>query len=422
MNALKLLLLVAAAFVFGRTTGWPVLDHVALASLAILLFTWLWSRSSLRGVSLRRLPAAERAQVGQTVTETLELRNAGRLAKLWVELDDASTLPGHAAGRVVRIPGRSGVRWDVETWCVRRGRYRLGPATLRSGDPLGLFPTRQSDGESHELVVYPAIVSPLALPPPAGILPGGSALDRRSLSVTPSVSGVRDYAPTDGFNRISWTASARTGRLMVKEFDLDPTADVWVVLDLQHAAHLDATRPLNLLPDASGRWPLEAWLDSTLEYAVTIAASIAVHFLQEGRNVGLIATGSRLETLQPDRSDRQHLKILEDLAVVEADGGAPLAEILAAEGRRFRRTDAVMAVTPSTEEGWVSAVAELAGRRVRTSAVLIEPDTFGPAPSSLLIVGSLLAAGIPSTLVKYGDPLGQTLGVVTASLPARSRR
>ncbi|HEU0115066.1 MAG TPA: DUF58 domain-containing protein, partial [Thermomicrobiales bacterium] len=156
MNAIKLFILLLAAFILGRTTGWPVLDHVALAALAILLFTWLWSRFSLRGVSVWRAPAAERAQVGQTIGEAIEVRNAGRLAKLWVELDDQSTLPGHAVSRVVHVPGRAGVRWDVETWCVRRGRFRLGPAQLRSGDPLGLFPTGAAAPAAHELVIYPA--------------------------------------------------------------------------------------------------------------------------------------------------------------------------------------------------------------------------------------------------------------------------
>lgn len=422
MNALKPLALLALAVVLGRSTGWPVLDHVALALAAVLVVSWVWSRLALRGVSLRRHLAAERAQVGQTIVEGLELRNAGRLGKLWVELDDRSTLAGHAAGRVVHLPGRSAVAWDVETWCVRRGRFRLGPATLRAGDPLGLFPVRAPAPAAHELIVYPAVVAPLALAPPAGVLPGGGALDRRSPSVTPSVAGIRDYVAGDGYNRIAWPATARLGRLVVKEFDLDPTADVWVVLDLDAAVHLPATRPLSLLPDAAGRWPLEAWLDATAEYAVTIAASLAAHFLREGRNVGLIASGAHLETIAPDRSDRQLVKILEDLAVVAADGGRPLAELLVAEGRRFRRTDSLVVVTPSTEEGWVAALAELAGRRVRASAVLIEPDTFGPAPSSLLAVGGLLAAGVPTTLVKYGDELARALAAATPQGAVPGRR
>jgi uncharacterized protein (DUF58 family) len=281
--------------------------------------------------------------------------------------------------------------------------------TVRSGDPLGLFPARLSLPETREVIVYPAALDLRDVPVPTGTLAGGSALERRNPFVTPSVAGVRDYSPGDGFNRISWSATARLGRLMVKEFDLDPTADVWLLLDLDRAVQVPASRPLNFVPDARGEWPLEAWLDSTEEYGVTIVASLARRFLDQGRNVGLIASGAHLEVIPADRSDRQEVKLLETLAVVRADGHLPLAEVLVAEGRRFGRQTSLVVVTPSTDEGWVAALAELVGRRVRVSVVLVEPETFGPAPSSLLAVSGLVAAGIPAHLVKYGDDLAAAL-------------
>ena len=232
MGALKIILLIVAALVFGEVTGQSVADHLALALLAVLIAAWVWSRVSLRGLSLRRETAADRAQVGQPLRETVEIRNADRLGKLWLEVVDHSTLPNHSVGRVVHVRGRGAVRWDTETRCVRRGRYRLGPLTLRSGDPLGLFPARLSVPESREVIVYPATLDLRDVAMPSGTLAGGSALERRTPIVTPSVAGVRDYTPGDSFNRISWSATARFGRLMVKEFDLDPTADVWLVLDL----------------------------------------------------------------------------------------------------------------------------------------------------------------------------------------------
>ena len=409
MNALKLLLLIAAALALGEATDWPVADHLALALIALLLAAWVWSRLSLRGLSLRRETATDRAQVGQPLRETVEVRNGGRLGKLWLEVVDHSTLPNHGVGRVVHVPGRGAVRWETETRCVKRGRYRVGPLTLRSGDPLGLFPTRLHLPDAHEVIVYPAALDLRAFPMPAGTLAGGSALERRNPFVTPSVAGIRDYAPGDGFNRISWAATARLGRIMVKEFDLDPTADVWLVLDLERSVQVPASRSLNFVPDARGEFPLEAWLDSTEEYAVTIVASLARRFLDQGRNVGLIATGAHLETIPADRSDRQELKLLEALAVVRADGHLPLAEVLVAEGRRFGRQTSVIAVTPSTDESWVSALADFVGRRVRASAILVEPETFGPAPSSLLAVSGLVAAGIPAHLVKYGDDVAGAL-------------
>ena len=61
-------------------------------------------------------------------------------------------------------------------------------------------------------------------------------------------------------------------------------------------------------------------------------------------------------------------------------------------------------------ERWVAALAEIAGRQVRAAAALVEPDTFGPAASSLIVVSGLVAAGLPVSLVKYGEPIAAALG------------
>lgn len=421
MNALKIIALIIAAVVVGQTTNWEVADQVAVALLALLVVAWVWSRFSLRGLSLTRHTASDRAQVGQMLTERIEVTNGAGVGKLWLEVTDQSTLPNHAVSRVVNVPRRGATAWEVVTRCVRRGRYRLGPATLRSGDPIGIFPKRADVPERREIIVYPAVIELTSVPVPAGLLAGGDSLDRRTPFTTPNIAGVREYFPGDAFNRISWSATARVGRLMVKEFDLDPTADIWLVLDLEGGIHRLASRPINFVPNAQGEFPLEAWLDSTEDYAVTIIASLAGHFLRQRRNVGLIASGAHLEVIPPDRSDRQLVKMLEDLAVVQADGGLSLGEVLLAESRRFSRQDSLIVVTPSTDEGWVTSLTELAGRRVRTAAILVEPETFSHAPSSLMAISGLVAAGIPTQLVKYGDDIASVLAVAPGPVSGRNR-
>src|SRR5919202_1673597 len=64
-------------------------------------------------------------------------------------------------------------------------------------------------------------------------LPGGQDVKSRTYHVTPNVATIREYQPGDSFNRIHWRSTARTNQLMVKEFELDPTADVYIVLDMQ---------------------------------------------------------------------------------------------------------------------------------------------------------------------------------------------
>ena len=143
-------------------------------------------------------------------------------------------------------------------------------------------------------------------------MPGGSLQGVRVQFSTPNVSSVRDYRPGDAFNRIHWPTSARTNRLMVREFELDPTADVWIVLDLNADVHA-----------GSG-------LESTEEYAVTAAASLARHLLDQGRAVGLV---SQTATLPADRGPRQVERILEVLALVRASSPLTLAALLSAPRR-----------------------------------------------------------------------------------------
>src|SRR5690606_10175361 len=122
----------------------------------------------------------------------------------------------------------------------------------------------------------------------------------------------------DAYNRIAWSATARTGKLMVKEFELDPTADIFIVVDLEANAQAGASGIASLPNISGGEIPLSYWLDSTEEYAVTIAASLARHFLNQNRNVGLIGSASTHISIPTDRGGRQMLKILEQLAVARA--------------------------------------------------------------------------------------------------------
>ena len=127
VNGLKVIVLIVAVLVIGQVTDWGIADHLALALLAILVLAWIWTRLSLQGISVVRKAGADRAQVGQSLRESMAVRNGGRLGKLWIELMDRSTLPGHDPGHVVTVPGRSAVEWDTRTVCVHRGWLPYGP-------------------------------------------------------------------------------------------------------------------------------------------------------------------------------------------------------------------------------------------------------------------------------------------------------
>ena len=104
------------------------------------------------------------------------------------------------------------------------------------------------------------------------------------------------------------------------------------------------------------------------------------------------------------------MRILEHLALARAEGESPLADLLAAEARRFGRHTTVVVITPSTSEDWVVSLQSQAERGVKVAVILLEPSTFGSPDNSLLVFGALAASDIYTYLVKHSDDLARGLG------------
>src|SRR5438874_4942479 len=160
---------------------------------------------------------------------------------------------------------------------------------------------------------------------------------------------------------------------MVKTFEMDPTSNIWLVLDL----HKDVQAGVGD--------------ESTEEYAVRIGTSLAYHFVQANRMLGLMMFGAETVILEPARGSGQYGRILEALAVAQAGGSRPLSDVLQAEGRRFGRHTTAIVVTPSPEEDWVLSLQHLVQTGTRASAVLLEPGRFDSIKQAELPVDSLIA-------------------------------
>jgi uncharacterized protein (DUF58 family) len=413
-------LLWIAALIFALASGRELAFNLLYFITGVIGVSFIWAWLNQRGLLLRRATRMQRSQVGKYFEETLELANRSRWPKLWVEVHDFSDLPAHQVSRVVNSLGRhSTSRWQVRTLCKRRGRYALGPITLTSGDPLGIFRFTRELPESGTLVVSPATIPIPEFSPPTGYLPGGEAVHRRTPYVTSSVSGIRDYVPGDSFNRIHWPSTARTGRLVSKEFELDPLADVWMFLDMYDDAHAEAPWVEEdedialpwLTRKAAERMDLPP---STVEYSVTVAASLAHHFLEADREVGFLSYAEKREIVQPDRGERQLSRLLEVLAVIQAHGHLPIAEALAIDGATLARHTTLIVITPSTDSRWVTVLRGLRSRGVHGIAVLLAARTFGPAPEWAPTLAALQAAGLPAYVVQNGDDIPSALAHIAS--------
>jgi len=263
---------------------------------------------------------------------------------------------------------------------------------IATGDPFGLFRLERYYHDSQQVLVLPAVVPLSRFSIPSAGLPGDGPVRHRSHQITPHASSVREYLPSDSIARIHWPTSARLGSLMVKEFDIGLTSDLWILLDLE------------------GEVQAQDEEDSTDELAVTAAASIARYFLLAARvSVGLAVNAGEFALLAPDRGHVQDARILDLLARIKAEGVTPLADAIANLDPSLSRHTTLVIVTPSPSDRWVMALATLTHRNVRLAAVLVDGATFGGEKSPRELMSALAELGIPGYLVGKGDNLAEAL-------------
>jgi len=403
--------------------------------LLVVAYTWSWT--ALKGVTITREPRSNRAQVGQLFIERFTLSNLSRISKLWVETKDISDLPGfrvttvsfwlglgdtsdigeHQSVTVASGFGKGQTRrWLTRTLCTRRGRYRVGAMTLCSSDPFGLFPRVREIPSAHHVVVLPMIVPLEGFPIPSGRLPGGEALRRRTHQITPNASGVRDYVHGDSFSRIHWRSTARLQKLIVKEFELDPLAEIWIIVDSAQNTHFELQKPdegAHTKEDGIFKLP-----PSTIEYGVTAAASLAMHFLQRNRAVGLIAYGEARQVIQPEPGEAQRLRLLESLAVLNADGNNSLQDVVKIESPRIPQGATAIFITPSVSTDMLAGIRRMRHTGRQPVLVLLDAASFGGPEGSHTIAEAARRSGITARILSYGDDLGEVLGSPTRSLRA----
>lgn len=388
MKALLFFALAILVLATAFSTGWEVMFRLFYTLVVAMVVSYVWARGNVHWLWHKYEIKTNRAEVGGKIEERLTLENSSFLPKLWLQIRDHSTLIGRRGNRVVALGAYARRTFDLVTPCNVRGEFTLGPVQVESGDPFGLFRARKRLDVGGKVLVYPRITRLVTFGRLPGELPGGNIRTQRTPFSTPNAAGIREYQPGDSLNRIHWPSSARLTRLMVKEFDLDPMADVWLILDLDEQVQAGAGQ------------------DSTVEWVVSTAASLAAYFTRLDRQLGLI---TQRHVVPADRGERQLHKLLDLLAVVKSDSSMPLEEMILSEETRFGRGATAVVITPSSDERWLAVCKLLLSRRIAVMAVMLDASTFGGKETPLLALSSLAAAGVPTYLVRRGDNLAEAL-------------
>jgi uncharacterized protein (DUF58 family) len=354
-----------------------------LAGAWMLLLTsgvWAWKLAhSLRAA--RRLEARW-VQVGDVMEERFTLFNTSSFPVLWAEVNDHSDVPGYAASVVRAVDGNSEITWTHQGMAARRGEFRLGPWSVQASDPLGIFLIRLDYAHASPLLVYPPLTD-LPFPPlPRGASPGASRIRLTAPTPTTNAGQVRPYELGDPFRHIHWPSTARHNDLMVKMFDQEASADIWLVMDTDPAAQFGAG-------DTASE-----------EVAVLVAATLAADLLKEGRAVGLITFTPERHVIRPARSTHHLWTILGELARLPNAAqrerpGLTLGQALNQTARVLRAGANVVIVTPSDDPAWVVSLAQLAARQIIPAAILVTSHTRPSRVQAALVEQNVICRAAP---------------------------
>lgn len=328
---------------------------IPLISLVIAL------RSRVRLTAARKVEPA-RVSAGEPATVHLEIANKARIPTGVLLIEDSIPFTLGTRPRFVLDHVWSRFRRDV-TYTVRpvaRGRYDVGPLTVRVTDPFGMVEFKRAFSEVGSLIVTPTVH---ALPPVrlVGEWSGsGESRPRAIASAGDEDATIRAYRTGDDMRRVHWRATAHHGELMVRREEQPWQSRATVLLDTRTTGHTGEG------------------VDSSLEWGVTAAASIGVHLSERGYAVRLATDyGGAVSASWHDPasgSGDARLSLLDALAVVTPQRDASVGRwpdlLTGAESA----TGLLVAVIGRLDEHEARVVAGL--RHDSTAALAVVLDTM----------------------------------------------
>jgi Uncharacterized conserved protein (some members contain a von Willebrand factor type A (vWA) domain) len=256
---------------------------------------------------------------------------------------------------------------------VKRGVYTIGPAKLSTTDPLGLFTFGASLPVRTQLIVHPEPI------PARDSAVGGEGMfgvrerdgkTRRGEGM--DFHGVREYRQGDALRRVHWRTTARTGKLAVVEFERAYQQDIVIGLDLTEGTEYGEGR------------------ETTLEYAVKVAATLADRTLRAGGGVTLVTPQEKV-VVQPREADPEaaRFRLFDALARAQADSQRPLVEAL--QAARFEEGTHYAILTSQGDPRLTAFLTERVKHGDSVSIYFFAPSSFGgPQVMSPAVAGGEL--------------------------------
>ena len=297
----------------------PIWMTVATSLAVIMVIARQWQKHSLDNIIYHRRFHFTRGFPNERTSVRIEVENHKLLPISWLKtmdpwakpvapVDESDLAPTFVLHNQVLLTNMYSLRWyersqrSYELLFRQRGLYPVGPLRLQSGDLFGMYDNIQDIPNEEYLTVFPEILPLTALKLRAED-PFGDRRARRRIFEDPNqVIGVRDYHPEDGFRKVHWPATARTGVLQARIYQPVSSQMMVICLNVDTSAHFWEGVNLELL-----------------EQLIKVAATLVYQGMESGYAVGLISNGYLFHAGQPfrippGRNPAQLARLLQTLA------------------------------------------------------------------------------------------------------------
>jgi uncharacterized protein (DUF58 family) len=401
LRGVGLLVVAIGAYIGGRLVGTYELYLVAFSLAALVVLALAYVLTSSRRLTVRRILDPPTLFSGDEASLSLELTNPSFLPtsplRVQEQLRDAT-----GSDVILELPPqppRGSHRETVTLPPARRGVYVLPPSRVTLSDPLGIASWGHDSGVEEQLVVLPRIVRLRSCVLFGVHQLGAGARSRSSLAHTSlELRSVRPHQPGEPLSRIDWKSTAKTGVLMLREVEEPARSDVLIALE-GTAAGVVGTAP-----------------DTSYELAVAAVGTLGDYVLSEGYAVDLLSHGAQDRVERYEGHAEGGVGLLRALAETQPEAATSFAAFLRGHYPALTRGVALVVVTAVLDDDLFALLAELHGRGLPVSVVLIEAQSFRPRENG--------SDGQPRPSDSVGprahpepplsdEPIGSTLDVAT---------
>jgi uncharacterized protein (DUF58 family) len=264
--------------------------------LSFIVASGVLSEGTMRGLTVTRRPPPRIHAGVPFLMEVAVANSKPKRASYSIEIEDLiADVPLDKKCYFLKIPPGRTQRTSYRHTFLRRGAYRIDGVRIATKFPFALFRKSRDVAAVTELIVYPALI-PVSPPVPRAPVHGDAIASR--LGRRGEFFGLREHRRGDDRRDIHWKTTARTGRVLVREYEDELAREVTIGVD-------------NALPAATRQ------AVDDVERAITMAASLACAYVSAGWQVTMIARGG----VVPAGAGRAHeARVLKFLALLPAVG------------------------------------------------------------------------------------------------------